>query len=71
MSLKTGLQLRLINLQVKEDLARQKAIDEEIDRLIPLIQEGGFIPLVDDMVPPEVPFENYKYAIEKLRKIRI
>jgi len=46
------------------------AIRREIDRLLPLIHEGGFIPAVDDMVPPEIPFENYRYCIERLRAIR-
>jgi len=45
------------------------AIDREIDRLTPLIAEGGFIPVIDDMVPPEVPFANYRYCIERLRSI--
>lgn len=48
-----------------------KAIDEEIEKLIPLIQEGGFIPALDDMVSPEISLENYKYYINKLKSIRL
>jgi uroporphyrinogen decarboxylase len=37
------------------------AIDREFERLMPLIREGGFIPHVDHLVPPDVSFENYRY----------
>jgi len=47
------------------------AIDAEIERLMPLIQEGGFIPALDDVVPPETPFSHYVYLIKKLRAIRL
>ena len=30
--------------------------------------EGGFIPLVDHRVPPDVSLDNYKYYLEVLRK---
>ena len=43
------------------------AIDAEVQRLVPLVREGGFIPMLDDMIPPEVPFENYRYCIEAIR----
>lgn len=46
------------------------AIDAEVQRLIPLAKEGGFIPMLDDMIPPEVPYENYRYCVESLRAIR-
>ncbi len=47
------------------------AIDREIEKLMPLIQEGGFIPALDDMVSPEVSWEKYKYYIKKLQSIRL
>ena len=47
------------------------AIDRELSRLIPLIEEGGFFPALDDMVPPEVPFSHYQYYVGALRKITI
>ncbi len=69
---KYGKELRLVGGVGHTSLSKgPAAIDEEIDRLIPLIREGGFIPLIDDMVPPEVSFENYKYAIEKMRAIQM
>ncbi|MCD6321409.1 MAG: hypothetical protein J7L77_00100 [Clostridiales bacterium] len=48
-----------------------KAIDEEIDKLMPIIQDGGFIPALDDMVSPEVSLENYRYYVNKLKSIRL
>jgi len=44
-----------------------EAIKKEIKRLTPLIREGGYIPALDDMVPPEVPFSHYRYLTEALR----
>lgn len=48
-----------------------EAIDREIDRLLPLISEGGFIPAIDDMVSPEIELENYKYYINRIRSVSI
>jgi uroporphyrinogen decarboxylase len=47
------------------------AIDAEIDKLMPLIQEGGFIPALDDMVSPEVPLETYRYFIRKIKTLSL
>jgi len=37
------------------------AIDKEFERLRPLAKQGGFIPHVDHLVPPDVSLENYRY----------
>ncbi|MCF7687011.1 MAG: hypothetical protein K9M98_05125 [Cephaloticoccus sp.] len=47
------------------------AIDRDIEELMPLIKEGGFIPTLDDMVPLECPFSHYRHMIERLRAIRL
>ncbi len=47
------------------------AIDKEIARLMPLIKEGGYLPALDDMVTPDMSFENYSYFINKIREIRL
>jgi uroporphyrinogen decarboxylase len=49
--------------------AGRKAIDKEIDRLAPVVQRGGLIPLVDHGVPDDVPYENYLYYLEKRKKL--
>ncbi|HID94636.1 MAG TPA: hypothetical protein EYP53_01070 [Candidatus Latescibacteria bacterium] len=55
----------------KKALARgRSAIEEEVVSKIPyLIEKGGYIPMVDHTVPPDVPFENYLYYRELIRKI--
>ena len=47
----------------------RKAIDAELERLKPLVEEGGYIPHVDHRVPPDVSYENYLYYIKQKRKI--
>lgn len=54
----------------KVQLAKGKqAIDEELKRLHPLVEKGGYIPMVDHRVPPDVSFENYLYYLEKKKEI--
>lgn len=45
------------------------AIDAELERLRPLIEEGGYIPHLDHGVPPDVPYENYCYYMKKLAEV--
>lgn len=46
----------------------QEAISREIDRLTPLIDDGGFIGFCDHRVSPDVPLANYEYYIDTVRK---
>lgn len=48
-----------------------EAIDREIDRLMPLIREGGFVPALDDMASPDMPFSHYRHLIRRLQAIRL
>jgi len=69
---KYGKQLRMHGGIPKKSLVEgPKSIDMEIDKLMPLISEGGFIPALDDMVSPEVSLVNYKYYVNKLASIRL
>ena len=45
------------------------AIRSEIKRLTPLVDEGGFIPMPDHRVPPDVPLENYRVYVRAAREI--
>lgn len=45
------------------------AIRRELERLQPLVREGGFIPGVDHRVQADVPLENYKYYLKLKRDI--
>ena len=54
----------------KSILARSKdEIEREIKRLAPLVEEGGYIPMPDHRVPPNVPFENYVHYCQTIRQI--
>ena len=68
---KFGRDLRLVGGVGHTCLTGGKdAIDAEVRRLIPLVEEGGFSAMMDDMIPPEVSFESYRYCVESLRAIR-
>ena len=46
------------------------AIDRELESKIPfMLKRGGFIPTIDHLVPPDVPFEHFKYYREKLNRM--
>lgn len=58
-----GRDLRLIGGIDLDALRKDKAaIRREIEEKVPpLIADGGFIPLADGRVRPDIPFENYAY----------
>jgi uroporphyrinogen decarboxylase len=65
-----GRDLLMIGGFDKHILARTiEEIDTEIDRLTPLVEEGGFIPLPDHRVPPDVPLRNYLHYLERARHV--
>ena len=39
------------------------AIDAEVHRLAPLVEEGGYIPMPDHRVPPDVTLANYQHYL--------
>ncbi len=52
----------------KMKLAESKdEIRRELERLHPLVEEGGFIPGVDHRVQADVPLENYRYYMKLKR----
>ncbi|MCL4378429.1 MAG: hypothetical protein M1409_08660, partial [Actinobacteria bacterium] len=53
----------------KRELAKDKInIKSEIDKLVPVISEGGYIPCVDHMIPPDVSLQNFLYYLELKKK---
>ena len=44
----------------------REEIDRELDRIFPVVQEGGFIPHLDHMLP-RCTFEDYSYYLERKR----
>jgi len=59
------------NIAKEAAIAGPAAIDREIERLAPVIHDGGFLPALDDMVPEEVPFSHYKHLIDRLRALEV
>lgn len=68
---KFGPELRLIGGIDLDSLLKDKsAIKEEISSKVPaLIEQGGYIPLADGRVRPNVPLENYVYYRELISDI--
>jgi len=65
-----GRDLRLIGGIDLDALREGKAeIKRAVNRIIPLVEDGGYIPLADGRVRADVPFDNYVYYRELLRQI--
>ena len=65
-----GRDLLLMGGVGKRVLAGSPAeIEREVERLLPLVDEGGFIPLPDHRVPPDVPYENYLHYLRTARRV--
>ena len=45
-----------------------RAIEQEVNRLAPLVEEGGYIPFCDHRVPPDVPLANYMHYLAAARR---
>jgi len=66
---KYGRNLRMWGGMDKRALvAGEREIDAEIDKHRPLIEDGGFVPMLDHSAPPDVPYRNYCYFMERLLK---
>lgn len=66
-----GRELRMIGGLDKRELLKGKAaIDAEIQRRLPLMREGGYIPALDHEVLPGTSLENYRYYLESIRALR-
>jgi len=54
----------------KRILARTKqGITDEVERLAPMVEEGGFIPFCDHRVPPDVPLSNYLHWVKEAKRV--
>jgi uroporphyrinogen decarboxylase len=62
---KFGRSLRLWGGVDKREIARgPEAIKDHMRELIPLIEEGGFIPTVDHTVPPDISWDHFRYYMD-------
>ena len=50
-------------------LESRDAIENELQRIKPYVEQGGFLPGVDHRVPADVPLDNYKFYIERKREL--
>jgi hypothetical protein len=64
-----GKQLLMMGGFDKRILARgRRDIEKEVDRLTPLVEEGGYIGFCDHRVPPDVPLANYMHYLRCVRE---
>jgi uroporphyrinogen decarboxylase len=67
---KYGRDLRLWGGVDKRELAKgPAAIDSHLASLLPMIEDGGFIPTVDHLVPPDVSLENFEYYMKRKQQL--
>jgi uroporphyrinogen decarboxylase len=65
-----GKRIRLWGGVDKRKLAESKeAIDHEMERLRPYVEQGGFIPTVDHRVPADVPLAHYLHYLDRKREV--
>jgi uroporphyrinogen decarboxylase len=67
---KFGRSLRLWGGVDKRELAKSpEAIDAHLRSLRPLLDDGGFIPTVDHLVPPDVSRANFEHYLRRKRHL--
>jgi uroporphyrinogen decarboxylase len=49
--------------------AGKEGVEAELRRVAPLLSQGGFIPFLDHFVPPDVPYDTYRYYVERRREM--
>ncbi|NPV54153.1 MAG: hypothetical protein HPY71_11610 [Firmicutes bacterium] len=50
-------------------ISGKDAIDKELERIAPLLEQGGYIPHLDHLIPPDVTLKNYLYYLEQKWKL--
>ena len=61
-----GRDLRLTGGVDKMEIAKGKAaIDNHLAAMVPLIEEGGFIPTIDHTASPDISLENFVYYMKR------
>jgi len=70
MRAKFGRDLRMMGGFDKHLLAGDpRGITAEVERLAPLVEEGGFIPFPDHRVPPDVPLDHFVHYLLEARRV--
>jgi hypothetical protein len=47
----------------------REGIDGELERIRPVLDQGGYIPMLDHFVPPDVSYDDYRYYLDRRRKL--
>lgn len=67
---KYGKQLRGVGGMRKYTFALdKKAVDDEIERLKPLVELGGYIPCPDHRIAPDAKWDNVRYYCDRMREV--
>lgn len=67
---KYGRDLRLWGAVDKRCIAAGfETIDRHLRTMIPLIEEGGFIPTIDHLAPPDISLENFTHYMKQKEKL--
>lgn len=45
------------------------AIDREVEKARVMVDLGAYIPGFDHLIPPDVPWDHFEYAAERLREV--
>ncbi len=65
-----GRELRIFGGIDKRELAKgPAAIDAEIERRLPMMKQGGFIPLPDHLITPDTSLADYTYYLERMQAL--
>ena len=67
-----GRELRLIGgIDKREMKEGPAAIDAELAHVAPLVEDGGYIPWCDHLVPPDVPYKHYMYYVRRMKEMTL
>jgi uroporphyrinogen decarboxylase len=67
-----GKELRIIGNFDKLALEHGRiAVEAELERLLPLMREGGFMIMPDHLITPGVALDDYRWYLNRLREIRL
>jgi uroporphyrinogen decarboxylase len=68
-----GKQILLLgNISRQALMDGPKAVEEEFNRKVPyLMEQGGYIPAVDDMILPDISFKSFNHYIGLLKKMKL
>jgi uroporphyrinogen-III decarboxylase len=68
---KYGKELRVVGNFDKMTLEKShEAVEAEIQRLLPLMKDGGYIMMPDHLITPGVALADYQWYLERVRNLR-